>query len=132
MQDLIKNSITLPLPFKLFILFALLLLIISLIVIYKNPTNSKQSFISFFVLLVSTVLLIGSYGFYKFEENKLVNNKNLYDLTRYGSNIFLNSNSLLLKKDKYPIESEDNNFIYIRRYGKKYGIEKELFIYYSR
>ena len=132
MQDLIKNSITLPLPFKLFILFALLLLIISLIVIYKNPTNSKQSFISFFVLLVSSVLLIGSYGFYKFEENKLVNNKNLYDLTRYGSNIFLNSTSLLLKKDKYPIESEDNNFIYIRRYGKKYGIEKELFIYYSR
>lgn len=132
MQDLIKNSITLPLQFKLFILFALLLLIISLIVIYKNPTNSKQSFISFFVLLVSSVLLIGSYGFYKFEENKLVNNKNLYDLTRYGSNIFLNSNSLLLKKDKYPIESEDNNFIYIRRYGKKYGIEKELFIYYSR
>ena len=132
MQDWIKNSITLPLPFKLFILFALLLLIISLIVIYKNPTNSKQSFISFFVLLVSSVLLIGSYGFYKFEENKLVNNKNLYDLTRYGSNIFLNSNSLLLKKDKYPIESEDNNFIYIRRYGKKYGIEKELFIYYSR
>lgn len=132
MQDLIKNSITLPLPFKLFILFALLLLIISLIVIYKNPTNSKQSFISFFVLLVSSVLLIGSYGFYKFEENKLVNNKNLYDLTRYGSNIFLNSNSLLLKKNKYPIESEDNNFIYIRRYGKKYGIEKELFIYYSR
>ena len=132
MQDLIKNSITLPLPFKLFILFALLLLIISLIVIYKNPTNSKQSFISFFVLLVSSVLLIGSYGFYKFEENKLVNNKNLYDLTRYGSNIFLNSNSLLLKKDKYPIESEYNNFIYIRRYGKKYGIEKELFIYYSR
>jgi hypothetical protein len=132
MQDLIKNSITLPLPFKLFILFALLLLIISLIVIYKNPTNSKQSFISFFVLLVSSVLLISSYGFYKFEENKLVNNKNLYDLTRYGSNIFLNSNSLLLKKDKYPIESEDNNFIYIRRYGKKYGIEKELFIYYSR
>lgn len=132
MQDLIKNSITLPLPFKLFILFALLLLIISLIVIYKNLTNSKQSFISFFVLLVSSVLLIGSYGFYKFEENKLVNNKNLYDLTRYGSNIFLNSNSLLLKKDKYPIESEDNNFIYIRRYGKKYGIEKELFIYYSR
>ena len=84
MQDLIKNSITLPLPFKLFILFALLLLIISLIVIYKNLTNSKQSFISFFVLLVSSVLLIGSYGFYKFEENKLVNNKNLYDLTRYG------------------------------------------------
>lgn len=132
MQDLIKNSITLPLPFKLFIFFALLLLIISLIVIYKNSTNSKQSLISFFVLLVSLSLLIGSYGFYKFEENRLLNNKDLYDLTRYGSNIFLNSNSLLLKKDKYPIESEDNNFIYIRRYGKKYGIEKELFIYYSR
>ena len=132
MQDLIKNSITLPLAFKLFVFFALLLLIISLIVIYKNPTNSKQSFISFFVLLVSSTLLIGSYGFYKLEENKLLNNKDLYDLTRYGSNIFLNSNSLLLKKDKYPIESEDNNFIYIRRYGKKYGIEKELLIYYSR
>lgn len=132
MQDLIKNSITLPLPFKLFIFFALLLLIISVIIIYKNPTNSKQSFISLFVLLVSSILLIGSYGFYKFEENRLLNNKDLYDLTRYGSNIFLNSNSLLLQKDKYPIESEDNNFIYIRRYGKKYGIEKELFIYYSR
>lgn len=132
MQDLIKNSITLPLPFKLFIFVTLLLLVISLIVIYKNPTNSKQSFISLFVLLVSSVLLISSYGFYKFEENRLLNNKDLYDLTRYGSNIFLNSNSLLLKKDKYPIESEDNNFIYIRRYGKKYGIEKELFIYYSR
>ena len=63
MQDLIKNSIALPLPFKLFIFFTLLLLVISLIIIYKNPTNSKQSFVSLFVLIFSSILLIGSYGF---------------------------------------------------------------------
>ena len=109
MQDLIKNSITLPLPFKLFIFFTLLLLVISLIIIYKNPTNSKQSFVSLFVLIFSSILLIGSYGFYKYEENRLLNNKDLYDLTRYGSNIFLNSNSLLLQKESIPNICSLNN-----------------------